>query len=151
MYILLTFLVSLAVESERFLRLRSTIDRLSVLINSEVLFFPETISFQIQEVARLVCRLSGAFTEVVMDLNVIKGLQKRETPINEVESCLKNLHSMKEKLLCTERALNSTPMPALRRGEWLTGNGWQWLTQQRRIQPCSDEFSILECLLILAC
>lgn len=107
----------MAVESERVLRLRSTIDRLSVLVNSEVLFFPENISFQIQEVARLVCRLSGAFTEVTIDLNVIKGLQKRETPINEVESCLKNLHSMKEKLLSTESALNSTPIPALRRGE----------------------------------
>jgi len=113
----LTFLVSLAVESERVLRLRSTIDRLSALVNSEVLFFPENFSFQIQEVARLVCRLSGAFTEVIMDLNVIKGLQKRETPINEVESCLKNLHSVKEKLLCTERALNSMPMSALRGGE----------------------------------
>jgi len=114
---LLILLVSLAAESEGVLRLRSTTSRLADLINSEVLFFPENISRQIQEVARLACRLSGAFTEVIMDLDIFKRLQKRETPISEVENFLKNLHSTKEELLCIEVALNSTPMSALRRGE----------------------------------
>lgn len=113
----------LAVKNDEFFCLRKSIDRLLSLVDSNILIFPKSILHQVQEVTRLACRLSGAFTEVVSDVRVFNDLEKRESkkiPVNELESLLEKCHSIKEELLRAEGALTSTPLSVLRQDEYDT-------------------------------
>lgn len=68
----------------------------------------------------LMCRLSGAFVEIVQDVNIFRALQKvdaKETPIRELENCLARCNILKDSLLQIQDAIERTPVSALCKGE----------------------------------
>jgi hypothetical protein len=66
------------------------------------------------------CRLYGAFSELLQDLNLFKLLQKdstKDTPIDELENHLARCNNLKESLVRIQDAVEQTPVPALSEGK----------------------------------
>jgi len=66
------------------------------------------------------CQLSGAFSELVQDLNLFKRLQNdptKDTPINELEDYLYRCNNLKDGLVRIQDALEQTSVSALSEGK----------------------------------
>lgn len=93
---------------------------MSNLLASEVDVFQESLFDEIRVVARLMCRISSAFAEIIYDLNVFKDVQgqdPKETPLDEVEGTLRDCNAFNDRLWQILEAIEPTPVPALRKGK----------------------------------
>ncbi|KAF9454871.1 midasin [Macrolepiota fuliginosa MF-IS2] len=110
----------LAMGSKGFIRLRNICSRLHGLSAVDVELLQMDLFDQVRDITHLTCRLAAALTEVVHDLNIFREMQKRDvkgTPIHEAEGYLERCAALKVSLLQIHDAVQTTPLPALRKDE----------------------------------
>ncbi len=111
---------SLATANDEHIRLKGICSRLSSLLLSEVDVFQEDLFDGVRMVARLMSRVSSAFTEIIYDLNVFRDIQgqvPKETPLDAVEGRSRDCNTFKDNLWKVLGDIEATPVPVLRKGE----------------------------------